>query len=188
MLQRVLASATLSFLISLTAAQAQDAAATAAAMTDKPGQYEYRLSELGFEETFGFNDTARAVIRLYYAKWKTGRQIMQFAGAPIPIVSVLGKHYNPDPRTGGVAPNYSSYYYDPWVAPVAYSLLGVSAFGLVKATVWNRKQLYHTIRQYRASRQLPSQVTPALLAPYLRAVAEEDNRRLTPPVAVPPQK
>ncbi|RPD46989.1 hypothetical protein DNI29_12580 [Hymenobacter sediminis] len=157
-------------------------------MNLKPAPYEYRLSELGFEETYGFNDTARAVIRLYYAKWKTGLRIMQFSGAPVPIVSVLGKHYNPDPRTGGVAPNYNSYYYDPWVAPVAFSLLGVSAFGFGKTTAWNRRQLYHTIRQYRASHQLPKQVTPALLTSYLRIITEEDNQRLPPPAAARPQK
>ncbi|WP_139924415.1 hypothetical protein [Hymenobacter sp. DG01] len=187
MLKRVLIATPLVF-TSFAAAHAQDAAATAAAMTPTAAPYEYRLTVRGFEETYGFNDTARAVIRLYFAKWKTGLRIMQFAGAPVPIVSVLGKHYNPDPRTGGVAPNYSSYYYDPWVAPVAFSLLGVSAFGFGKTTVWNRKQLYHTIRQYRASRQLPRQVTPALLMPYLQTVTAEYNQRLTPPVGAPPQK
>lgn len=170
----------------LPAARAQTAATTAAAMTENPSPYEFRLSELGFEETYGFNDTARAVIRLYYAKWKTGRQIMQFVGAPAPVVSVLGRHYRADPATGAV-PN-SSYYYDPWVAPVAYSLLGGSAFGLIKATVWNRRQLYRTIRQYRATHQLPKQVTPALLTTHLQAVQLENARHATPRAGALPQK
>ncbi|MBB4602547.1 hypothetical protein HNQ93_003312 [Hymenobacter luteus] len=31
-------------------------------------------------------------------------------------------------------------------------------------------------------------LTPALLAPYLQAVTQEYNQRLTPPVGAPPQK
>lgn len=152
------------------AARAQDAAA---AMTEHPATSDYRLSRAGFEDAYGFNDTARAIIRLYYGKWNTGRHIMQFAGAPVPLVAVLGRHYEPDPRTYGAAPNYSAYYYEPWVAPVVYSLLGVSAFGFIKATVFNRRQLYTAIRQYRATRRLPPAVRPATLAPYLLEVGRE---------------
>ncbi|MFD2718285.1 hypothetical protein ACFST9_06135 [Hymenobacter monticola] len=148
-------------------AQAQDAAS---AMVANPSTDAYRLTERGFDDAYGFNDTARAVIHLFYAKWKTGKKIMQYAGVPVPVVSVVGKHYNPDPRTYNVAPNYSSYYYDPWVAPVAFSLLGVSAFGFGKATKWNRRQLYAAIRTYRATRRLPAFVTPQLLALHLAAI------------------
>lgn len=149
------------------AARAQDAAA---AMTEHPAPGDYRLSVAGFQDAYGFNDTARAVINLYYAKWKTGLKIMRYAGYPVPVATALGRHYEPDPRTGGVAPNYSKYYYDPWVAPVAFGLLGVSAFGLVRATLFNRRALYEVIRQYRATRRLPASVRPAALRPYLTEV------------------
>jgi hypothetical protein len=152
------------------AAHAQDAAA---AMTDNPATSDYRLSRAGFEDAYAFNDTARAIIRLYYSKWNTGRNIMRFAGAPVPVITAVGRHYEPDPRTYGVAPDYSKYYYDPWVAPMAYSLLGVSVFGLIKATTYNRRQLYTTIRQYRATRRLPTTLRPALLVPYLTEISQE---------------
>ena len=155
------------FLIGFAAAtQAQDRD-VASAMVEQPPTSAFRLTQRGFYDAYGFNDTARAVINLFYAKWGSGRKIMQFAGAPVPVITALGKHYNPDPATYGVAPNYSSYYYDPWVAPMAYSLLGISAFGLGKATKWNRRQLYQAIRSYRATRRLPAFVTPKLLMPYL---------------------
>lgn len=44
----------------------------------------------------------------------------------------VGRHYETGPY--GVGVNYQKYYYDPWVAPVTYSLLAGSAFGLIKAT------------------------------------------------------
>lgn len=152
------------------AAHAQDAAA---AMTDNPATSDYRLSKASFEDVYAFNDTARAIIRLYYSKWNIGRNIMRFAGAPVPVIAAVGRHYEPDPRTYGVTPNYNKYYYDPWVAPMAYSLLGVSAFGLIKATTYNRRQLYTVIRQYRATRRLPASLRPALLVPYLAEISQE---------------
>lgn len=169
---------TIAFAISFVTAinaRAQDAAS---AMVELPSTDAYRLTERGFDDAYGFNDTARAVIHLFYAKWKAGKKIMRFAGAPVPVVSVLGKHYNPDPRTYNVAPNYSSYYYDPWVPPVAYSLLAVSAFGFGKATKWNRRQLYAAIRTYRTTRRLPAFVTPKLLTAHLLSVTGEQTPAL----------
>ena len=163
-------SAALAILMSWGAAPAARAQDAAAAMTEHPAPGDYRLSAAGFQDAYGFNDTARAVINLYYAKWKTGLKIMRYAGYPVPVATALGRHYEPDPRTYGVAPNYSKYYYDPWVAPVAFSLLGVSAFGFIKATLFNRRALYEVIRQYRATRRLPAAVRPAALRPYLTEV------------------
>ena len=157
----------LSFLICFAAATQAQAQYASSAMVEQPPTNAFRLSQRGFYDAYGFNDTARAVINLFYAKWGMGKKIMHYAGVPVPVASVLGKHYNPDPATYGAAPNYSSYYYDPWVAPVAYSLLATSAFGLGKATKWNRRQLYQAIRTYRATRRLPAFVTPKLLMPYL---------------------
>lgn len=134
-------------------------------MNDHPQPGEFRLSEEEFGNTYGFNDTARAVIRLYYHKWNTGRRIMYIVGIPAAPITAVGRHYDTGPY--GVAPNYQSYYYDPWVAPVVYSLLAGSAFGLIKATKWNRRQLYQAIRTYHTTHKLPAQVTPALLAAYL---------------------
>ncbi|MCA8832624.1 hypothetical protein [Hymenobacter pini] len=159
-------------------------------MPEQPAPYEFRLTEASFEEAYGFNDTARAVIRLYYSKWNTGRRIMQFAGYPVPLVSAVGRHMGETTTSSGViVPNAGTYYYDPWVAPVAFSLLGVSAFGLGKATAWNRRQLYTAIRQYRLTHKLPAQVTARLLAPYLQAVQQDGYVPLpTAPAAVPPRK
>ncbi|OGX83852.1 hypothetical protein BEN48_03565 [Hymenobacter glacialis] len=152
------------------AARGQDAAA---AMMEHPATSDYRLSARGFEDAYGFNDTARAVIQLYYARWNTGLKIMKYAGYPVPVATALGRHYEPDPRTYGAAPNYSKYYYDPWVAPVAFSLLGISTFGFIKATTYNRRQLYTVIRQYRATRRLPASVPTAALRPYLQVLLGE---------------
>jgi hypothetical protein len=131
-------------------------------MNDNPQPGEFRLSEEEFGSTYGFNDTAQAVIRLYYRKWNAGRRIMYIAGIPAGPVVAVGRHYETGPY--GVGVNYQKYYYDPWVAPVTYSLLAGSAFGLIKATKWNRRHLYQAIRAYRATHRLPAQVTPALLA------------------------
>lgn len=144
------------------AVRAQDAAA---AMIENPVPSDYRFSRAGFEDAYAFNDTARAIIRLYYAKWTTGLRIMKYTGYPVPVITAVGRHYEPDPRTYNVAPNYSKYYYDPWVAPVAFSMLGVSTFGFIKATSYNRRALYKTIREYRATRRLPAGVRVAALAP-----------------------
>ncbi|WP_152559977.1 hypothetical protein [Hymenobacter sp. IS2118] len=152
------------------AARGQDAAA---AMMAQPATSDYRLSERGFEDAYGFNDTARAVIQLYYARWKTGLTIMKYAGYPVPVATALGRHYEPNPRTYGASPNYSKYYYDSWVAPVVFSLLGVSTFGFIKATIYNRRQLYTVIRQYRATRRLPASVPAAALRPYLKVLLGE---------------
>lgn len=170
MLPRLLTAVTALGLGMAPAARAQDAAA---AMTDHPATSEYRLSAGGFQDAYGFNDTARAVINLYYAKWKTGLKIMRYAGYPVPVVGVLGRHYEPNPATYGASPNYSKYYYDPWVAPVAYSLLGISAFGFIKATRYNRRALYAVIHQYRATRRLPPSVPLTALQPYLVEVLGE---------------
>jgi hypothetical protein len=98
---------------------------------------------------------------------------MRYAGFPVPVITAVGRHYEPDPRTYNVAPNYSKYYYDPWVAPAAYSLLAVSAFGTIRAFSHNRQQLYSVLRRYYASRRLPAEVRAATLRPYLTELAAE---------------
>lgn len=133
-------------------------------VADPPASY-FRLTEDAFTATYGFNDTARAIIRLYYAKWETGKRIMYIAGAPASLVTALGRHYEAGPYGAGV--NYASYYYDPWVAPVVSTLLAGTIFGFIKATKWNRRQLYEAIRRYHDTRRLPDSVPPALLAALL---------------------
>lgn len=142
-------------------------------MVEQPAKSDYRLSAASFEDAYGFNDTARAIIRLYYSRLKSGRQIMQFAGAPVPVVAALGRHYEPDPRTYNAAPNYSKYYYDPWVPPVAYGLLAVSLFGAIRAISHNRSTLYGLIRRYQATHRLPAEVRAGALRPYLAKMAAE---------------
>ncbi|MCC3153896.1 hypothetical protein Q3A66_13290 [Hymenobacter sp. BT770] len=142
-------------------------------MTEHPSKDQYKLSRAGFEDAYAFNDTARAIIRLYYAKWKTGRNIMRFAAIPVPVITAVGRQYEPNPATYGASPNYNAYYYDSWVAPMAFSLLGVSAFGVIRAVNNGRDQLYQVIRQYHATRRLPAAVCPAALVPYLVQVQQE---------------
>ncbi|MDO7846616.1 hypothetical protein Q5H92_09630 [Hymenobacter sp. M29] len=145
----------------------------AATMTEHPDKSDYKLSRAGFEDAYAFNDTARAIIRMYYAKWNSGRKIMRFAAIPVPVVTLVGRHYEPNPATYGASPNYNAYYYDSWVAPTAFSLLGVSAFGVIRAVSNGRDQLYQVIRQYRATRRLPPSVRPAALVPFLMQVQQE---------------
>jgi hypothetical protein len=145
----------------------------AATMTEHPSKPDYKLSRAGFEDAYAFNDTARAIIRMYYAKWNTGRNIMRFAGIPVPVVTIIGRHYEPNPATYGATPNYNAYYYDSWVAPTAFSLLGISVFGMIRTASNGRDQLYQVIRQYHATRQLPPAVHRAVLVPYLVQVQQE---------------
>jgi hypothetical protein len=163
-------------LLLLTIARPGKAQFTAASMVEHPQKSEYKLSRETFEEAYAFNDTARAIIRLYYAKWNTGRNIMRFAAIPVPIVAIAGRHYEPNPATYGASPNYNAYYYDSWVAPTAFSLLGVSVFGMVWAISNGRDQLYQVIRHYHATRKLPESIRPATLVPYLLQVQQEGMR------------
>lgn len=160
-------------LLLLIATRSGWAQSSADVMTEHPSKDQYKLSRAGFEDAYAFNDTARAIIRLYYAKWKTGRSIMRFAAIPVPVITAVGRHYEPNPATYGASPNYNAYYYDSWVAPMAYSLLGVSAFGVIRAVNNGRDQLYQVIRQYHATRRLPAAVRPAALIPYLVQVQQE---------------
>ena len=157
-------------LISVRPGRAQSSAAT---MTEHPSKDQYKLSRAGFEDAYAFNDTARAIIRLYYAKWNTGRNIMRVAAIPVPVITAIGRHYEPNPATYGASPNYNAYYYDSWVAPMAFSLLGISAFGMICAINNGRDQLYQVIRQYHTTRRLPTAVRPAALIPYLVQVQQE---------------
>lgn len=156
-----------------TSARHTKAQSSADAMTEHPTKPDYKLSRAGFEDAYAFNDTARAIIRMYYAKWRTGLRIMRCAAIPVPVATAVGRHYEPNPATYGITPNYNAYYYDSWVAPTAFSLLGVSVFGMVRAINNGRDQLYQVIRQYRATRQLPLSVRPAALRPYLMQVQQE---------------
>ncbi len=149
------------------------AQSAAAAMVEKPVKSDYKLSPQSFEDTYGFNDTAKAIIRFYSSRLKSGQRIMRYAGAPVPVITALGRHYEMDPRTNYASPNYSKYYYDPWVPPLAYSLLAVSTFGIIRSLTHNRQQLYGVIRRYYATRRLPAEVPARVLRPYLAALAEE---------------
>ena len=162
-----------SFLVGLLLPRLVAAQPAAAAMVEKPAKNDYRLSPQEFEDTYGFNDTAKAIVRLYSGRLKSGLRIMRYAGVPVPVITALGRHYEPDPRTNNVAPNYSKYYYDPWVPPLAYSLLAVSAFGSIRALTHNRQQLYGILRRYYVSRRLPAEVRAGSLRPYLAAIAAE---------------
>ena len=166
-------STLLFFLASLLIARPGRAQSSAETMTEHPGKSDYKLSRAGFEDAYAFNDTARAIIRMYYAKWRSGLNIMRFAAVPVPVATIVGRHYEPNPATYGVTPNYNAYYYDSWVAPLAFSLLGVSAFGMIRAVNNGRDQLYQVIRQYHATRRLPLAVRPAALQPYLAEVRQE---------------
>lgn len=157
----------LSALLLLLTAGASWGQATQIPLEADPPSGAFRLSEDAFLDTYGFNDTARAIIRLYYAKWTAGKLIMYIAGTPASAVTALGRHYEPGPYGAGV--NYNAYYYDPWVGPVVSTLLAGTIFGLVKATKWNRRQLYQAIRSYHDTHRLPAPVTPALLAKWLPA-------------------
>lgn len=176
---------TLPVLAALNLASAPDARAqdAAAAMTAQPATGDYRISETEFERTYGFNDTARAIIHLYYAKWNTGRNIAQFAGAPGSLAVALGRHYDTYPNSYGTVPDYGKYYYDPWVAPVVYSSLAAVVFGLIKAGRHSRRNLYDAIRQYRATRQLPAGLRAASLVPYLTQEAKAG-----PPIVRPVER
>jgi hypothetical protein len=142
-------------------------------MVEHPAKSDYKLSRAGFEDAYAFNDTARAIIHMYYAKWRNGLKIMRFAAIPVPVVTVIGRHYEPNPATYGVTPNYNAYYYDSWVPATAFSLLGVSAFGVIRAVNNGRDQLYQVIRQYHTTRRLPPAVRLAALRPYLLEVQQE---------------
>ena len=135
-------------------------------MQENPPTSAFRLSEDAFLTTYGFNDTARAIIKLYYRKWGAGKRIIYIAGLPASAVTAVGRHYDMGPY--GVTPNYNSYTYDPWVAPVISTLLAGSVYGFIKATKWNRRQLYQAIHAYQTTHRLPATVSPALLAPLLR--------------------
>ena len=144
-------------------------------MAEHPMSGEYRLSEGAFEDAYAFNDTARAIIRMRYSKRNTGLNIMRIAAIPVPLVALIGRHKNPTvtvtSSTVTIDPN--SYYYDSWVAPTAFSLLGVSLAGLILSANHGREQLYQEIRQYRTTRRLPASVRPAALVPYLMRVQQD---------------
>lgn len=110
-----------------------------------------------------------------YAKRNTGLNIARWVLVPVPILALIGQHQNPTVTatntTVTVSPN--SYYYDDWVTPTAFSLLGVSLAGLIYAGNHGRDQLYREVRQYRLTRRLPATVRPAALIPYLLQVRQD---------------
>ena len=160
-------------LANLSPAQAQNTLVQAMAEQPMPG--EYKLTREAFEDAYAFNDTARAIIRMRYAKRNTGLNIARWAPLPVPLLALIGRHQNPTVTvtntTVTVSPN--SYYYDSWVAPTAFSLLGVSLAGLILAGNHSREQLYREVRQYRLTRRLPATVHPAALVPYLLEVRQD---------------
>lgn len=144
-------------------------------MSEQPMPGEYKLTREAFEDAYAFNDTARAIIRMRYAKRNTGLNIARWVLVPVPLLALAGRHQNPTvsvtSTTVTVSPN--SYYYDSWVAPMAYSFLGASLAGLILAGNHSREQLYREVRQYRLTRRLPATVHPATLVPYLLEVRQD---------------
>ena len=164
-------------LVVLLAAQPGRAQSSVQAMTEHPMPGEFKLSEGAFEDAYAFNDTARALIRMRYSKRNTGLNIARLVLIPAPILGLIGRHKEPTVSVVGntvtISPN--SYYYDPWVAPAVYSLLGVSLGGLILAGNHGRDKLYEEVRQYRATRRLPASVRPATLVPYLMQAQQEGS-------------
>lgn len=56
---------------------------------------------------------------------------------------------------------------------MAFSLLGISVFGMIRAVNNGRNQLYQVVRQCHATRRLPLSIRPAALVPYLVEVQHE---------------
>ena len=162
------------WLLLLGASQAR-AQSSVQTMAEHPMPGEFKLSEGAFEDAYAFNDTARAIIRMRYSKRNTGLNIMRFAVIPVPLLALIGRHKNPTvtvtSTTVTIDPN--SYYYDSWVSPTAFSLLGVSLAGLILSANHGREQLYQEIRQYHTTRRLPASVRPAALVPYLMQVQQD---------------
>jgi hypothetical protein len=133
---------------------------------EKPAAEDYKLSYEDFALRYGANDTARAIIDMYYQRFNGGRAIASIASG---VTSTLGLIANAQAdaqaqknQPPGQVAQVGDRVYPGWVYPVLGVGLPLTIFGFVKMATWNRLELYQVLRRYHQSHQLPPKVASRL--------------------------
>jgi hypothetical protein len=115
---------------------------------------DYKLKKANFEEQYAFNDTAKAVIRLFFQKRMAALTIAAAMGVPLALVRAAGTQ---DTRTvslrGGVT---TSRQYGSSVVPLLVVIGTAEIYAFSKASRFSRKRLLETLIDYERNRALPA--------------------------------
>jgi len=102
-------------------------------------RFAYKLSKEDFEEQYAFNDTARAVIRLFFQKRTAALRLGSAMGLPLLIVSAAGTKRTQTVSLRGVSAPKTSY--EPFVVPALIGIGAVWVYVLIKAGHFSKKSL-----------------------------------------------
>ncbi len=102
---------------------------------------DFKLPKSAYLSTYAFDDTAKAIINLYFGKRSAPKTILYTNLVTVPIIRVGGQNQQPPPSTEVT--------YKPWVTPAAVVLAGVTLFSLIRLNKWSLKKLVKTLYAYQ---------------------------------------
>jgi hypothetical protein len=110
---------------------------------------DFKVSRGAYLDYYGYNDTARAIINMYFTKRK-GTKIIAYSNLGfLTLIRVAGQE-----ETSPLDPN-ADVKYKPWVVPAVVAAGSVAIFSLIRADAWSLRSLVKTIYTYERSGVLP---------------------------------
>jgi hypothetical protein len=117
---------------------------------------EFKLTKNAHLEQYGFNDTARAVINLYFTKRK-GTQVLAYSNLGfLAVIRAAGQE-----EKSPLDPS-SEVSYKPWVIPALVVAGGVAVSSFVRLDVWSLKSLMKALYTYEKTGVLPDRLQSKL--------------------------
>lgn len=139
------------------------------------GPVNYKLTYLAFLENYTFDDTSKALVRLFYRKRRNtywGSLGIWIGSA---LVGLTGTRYedkivagSPQGGTQIVQKNGQSVT-QPWVAPFVFAGMGLNAtYVTVRLTTFSKKKLLLLLIEREQGKPLPSAMSERLSAKYFQ--------------------
>ena len=116
-------------------------------MQDEPSSEEYKLTEDDFLQQYAANDTAAAIIHLYFTRRNKGlliTNIFATTGTAIATIDRVQQRPQQGPY-GQTTPERAG-----WVLPALTASIVPTLGGLLYAAGWSRISCYRLLRRYKA--------------------------------------
>ncbi len=114
---------------------------------DAPTAEEYKLTEEDFQQHYAANDTAAAIIHLYFTKRNKGLLLNQIFGTAGVAVSTVDRVQQQQQAPYGQTATAER---AAWVMPALLATVPVAIGGLIYAANWSRIDCYRMLRRYKA--------------------------------------
>ena len=145
--------------------------------TVSPSLNDYKLNREQFYETYGKDDSSRALIGFYFHKRNNAKK-MTFVGAGLAITLVVigGLVIANNSTVPGTVDSYGAVFGLYFLSICFYGSLALMTVGIVRWIILSRKKLMRLLEDYFAGKSIPMNISKSKL--FNQWLKEEKNRHL----------